>query len=145
VTTILLVDDNAVVRQILGLILLSNGKYRVLEAATQREAVDQYEQWGSEIDLLIADVCVGGQSGRAIANELTTLCPQLRVLFISGYPKDHLVGNGLLGPDDALLAKPFSPETLFQRVCEVLTGSHQTRIVARREQSCMGEVREAAS
>ena len=144
-TTILLVDDNAVVRQILGLILLSNGKYRVLEAATQREAVGQYEQWGSEIDLLITDVCVGGQSGRAIANELTTLCPRLRVLFISGYPKDHLVGNELLGPDDALLAKPFSPETLFGRVHEVLTGSHKSRIVARLAQSSMGRVREAAS
>jgi two-component system cell cycle sensor histidine kinase/response regulator CckA len=120
VTTILLVDDNPVVLQILGLILRSREEYRVLEAGTQREAEAQYDQWGSEIDLLIADVCVGGQSGRAIVDELTTLHPQLRVLFISGYPKDHLVGNKLLGPDDALLAKPFSPDTLFQRVCEVL-------------------------
>jgi len=88
-----------------------------LEAGTQRAAVAQFEQRGSEIDPLIADVCVGGQSGRAIADELTTLRPQLRVLFISGYPKDHLVGNELLGPDDALLAKPFSPETLFRRIC----------------------------
>jgi CheY-like chemotaxis protein len=139
VTTILLVDDNPVVRQMLGLILRSKGEYRVLEADTQQEAVAQCEQWGSEIDVLIADVCVGGQNGRAIADVLTTLRPQLRVLFMSGYPKDYLVGDELLGPDDALLAKPFSAETLFRRVREVLNGSHQTQTVTRFGQACAGQ------
>jgi CheY-like chemotaxis protein len=109
-----------------------------LEAGTQQEAVAQFEQWRSEIDLLIADVCVGGQTGRAIAYGLTALHPQLRVLFISGYPKDHLVGDELLGPDDALLAKPFSAETLFRRVGEVLNGAYQpgSNAVSARRASC---------
>ena len=144
-TTILLVDDDPAVLQILGLMLRSNGEYRVLEASTQQEAVAQFEQRRSEIDLLIADVCVGGQAGRAIADELTTRSPQLRVLFISGYPKDHLVGNELLGPADALLAKPFLPETLLRRVREVVNGSYEAQAVTPRKQSLGGAVREATA
>jgi len=137
VTTILLVDDNPVLLQMTGLILQSKGEYRVLGAETQQEAVVQCEQWRSEIDLLITDVCVGEQTGRAIAYALATLRPQLRVLFISGYPKDHLVRNELLGPADALLAKPFSAETLFRHVHEALNSSQQTQTVTPFRQSCV--------
>ena len=137
-TTILLIDDSPVVRQMLGLILRSKGEYHVLEADTQQGAVAQFEQRRSDIDLLIADVCVGRQSGRAIAYALIAQRPQLRVLFISGYSRDYLVGEELLGPDDALLAKPFSAEALFRRVHEILDGPHEAQTVTRLVQSCMG-------
>jgi two-component system cell cycle sensor histidine kinase/response regulator CckA len=129
VTTILLLDDNPLVLQMLGLILRSRGGYSVLEACTRQEAVDRFEQRSFEIDLLVADVCVGGQAGRTIADQLTTICPHLRVLFISGYPKEHLVGNGSLEPDDAFLAKPFAPDKLLRGVAAILGHPHEVPAV----------------
>ncbi len=106
-TTILILDDNPTVLQMLGLVLRANGAYRILEASTELEAVTQLEQRSGEIDVLVADVCIDDRPGRAVADRLTTLCPHLRVLFISGYPKDHLLGNGWLRPGDAFLSQAF--------------------------------------
>jgi two-component system cell cycle sensor histidine kinase/response regulator CckA len=122
---ILLLDDNPAVLQMLGFLLRMKGGYHVLEAITQEEALRQCERRRTEIDLLIADVCVGGQVGRVIADRCITLCPHLPVLFMSGYPKEHLVGLGSLEPEDAFLAKPFTPDTLLKRVGEVLAVSRQ--------------------
>jgi CheY-like chemotaxis protein len=124
VTTILILDDNPTVLRMLALILRASGMYRVLEASTEQEAVAQCEQRNREIDVLVADVCIGDQPGREIADHLTALCPHLRVLFISGYPKDHLIGNGWVEPNDAFLAKPFTPARLMLRVEEVLGPSY---------------------
>ncbi len=123
-TTILILDDNLTVLRMLGLVLRANGAYRILEASTEHEALAQCEQQNREIDVLVADVCIDDQPGRAIAEHLTTLCPALRVLFISGYPKEHLIGNGWVEPDDAFLAKPFTPARLMRRVEEVLGPSY---------------------
>lgn len=125
-TTILILDDNPTVLRMLALVLRASGTYRILEAGTEHEAVAQCEQRDREIDVLVADVCIDDRPGRAAADRLTTLCPHLRVLFISGYPKDHLVGNGWLEPDDAFLAKPFTPARLLLRVEELLGSSYVT-------------------
>jgi len=122
VMTILLLEDNPVVRQLLGLFLRFKGGYRVIEAGTYREAVAQIEQRRCEVDLLIADVCMGEEDGRAVAQQVMELCPHLRVLFISGYPKDHLVETGTLEPEDEFLAKPFAADALVRRVGEILNG-----------------------
>ena len=128
-TTILILDDNPVVLQMLGVVLRAKGGYRVLEAATVEEAVAELERH-QEIDLLVADVCVQDGPGRAVANRLTGLCPNLRVLFISGYPKDHLVESGWLELGDAFLAKPFPPERLMHSVNEILGNSCQPQAVS---------------
>jgi len=138
VTTILILDDNPVVLQMLGFFLRGAGGYRVLEADSEHEAVVQVERYGEEIDLLVADVCIEDRQGRAIANRLTGLSPRLRVLFISGYPKDHLVESGWLEQDDAFLAKPFAPARLMHSVNEILEGQAQAaRSVAARA-ACAG-------
>jgi two-component system cell cycle sensor histidine kinase/response regulator CckA len=130
VTTILILEDNPVVRQMLGFVLCSKGGYRALEAATEDEAVAHMERAHEEIELLIADVCVEDQFGRAIADRLSRLCPRLRVLFVSGYPKDHLVESGWLQPEDAFLAKPFAPERLMRSVKEVLADTCQPHVLS---------------
>jgi DNA-binding response OmpR family regulator len=129
VTTILILDDNPTVLQMLGLVLRADGAYRILEASTEQAAVSEIEQRNGNIDILVADVCIDDRPGRAIAARLTALCPHLRVLFISGYTKDHLVGNGWLDPDDAFLAKPFAPARLLRRVEEVLGATYVTPAV----------------
>jgi two-component system cell cycle sensor histidine kinase/response regulator CckA len=120
VNTILLLDDNPAVVQILSTILRINGQYHVFEAGNPHEAVIQFEQPGCEIDLVIADVCVGDDFGRTAVEQLMTLHPRLRVLFVSGYTRGYLVGNGMLQPADEFLAKPFTPDTLLHRVAELL-------------------------
>ena len=129
VTTILILDDNSVVLRMLGLVLRAKSGYEVLEAATEQEAAALIERH-PEIELLVADVCLDGQPGRVIADRLVALCPRLRVLFISGYPKDHLVGNGLLEAGDAFLAKPFPPERLMRTVNEILENGCQPPTIA---------------
>lgn len=122
-TTILILDDNPTVLHMLGLVLRAKGAYRILEASSEQEAVAQIEQNG-EIDILVADVCIDERPGRAIAARLVSQCPHMRVLFISGYPKDNLVGSGWLEPDDAFLAKPFTPVRLLKHVEEVLASAY---------------------
>jgi len=130
VTTILILEDNPVVRQMLGFVLRSKGGYRALAAATEDEAIAHMERAHEEIELLIADVCVEDTFGRVIADRLSTLCPRLRVLFVSGYPKDHLVESGWLQPQDAFLAKPFAPERLMRNVKEVLADTCQPHVLS---------------
>jgi CheY-like chemotaxis protein len=121
--TVLLLDDNDIIRRTLGTILRCKGKYCVLEAADEAEAVGLCEHQSSEIELVITDVNVGSRCGRDIAEHLKNLCPTTHVLFISGYPREHLVGNGILQSGDACLDKPFTPDKLLQRVGEILQSS----------------------
>ena len=127
-TTILILEDNPIVRQMLGFVLRGKGGYRTLEAATEGEAVAHMQDHAEEIDLLIADVCVEDRPGRSVADRLSKLSPGLRVLFISGYPKDHLVDSGWLQPGDAFLAQPFPPERLMRSVKEVLGDSSRPHV-----------------
>jgi len=138
VKTILLLDDNTVVLRILGTFLRLNAGYCVLEATTLQEAIDQFNHWKHEIDLLVTDVCIAGESGKAVVGPFTTMRPDLRVLYISGYPQDHLVGNGVLRVTDPFLAKPFSPTVFLRCVRDVLDGSYQAPIVNGHRQASSG-------
>lgn len=115
--TILLLDDEPAVLQITAMILRGSGEWNVLEAGSLQEAADKAR---SHIDLVIADVCVGDRAPSAVATQLGVLCPHVRVLFISGYPQDHLLGDGLLDYGADFLAKPFSPDLLLRCVRNIL-------------------------
>ena len=78
------------------------------------------EQHARPIDLLLTDVVMPEMSGRELANRLAGLHPDMRVMFMSGYTDDRAVQRGLLGPHDAFLAKPFTPDRLRTKVREVL-------------------------
>ncbi len=111
--TILLLDDEPAVLLFAAMILRGTGEWNVLEARSLKEAADHTK---SHVDLVIADVCVDNQAPSAIAAELRLLYPHVRVLFMSGYTKDHLLGEGLLDYGAAFLAKPFSPDLLLRSV-----------------------------
>ena len=115
--TILLLDDEPSVLQIAAMILRGTGEWNVLEASSLQEAADRAK---SHIDLVIADVCVDKQAPCAVATQLGVLCPHTRVLFMSGYPQDHLLGDGLLNYGADFLAKPFSPDLLLGCVRNIL-------------------------
>ena len=120
--TILIVEDEAPVRAVSVYALKSKG-YTVLEAENGSEAIKIIkEQDGKIIDLIISDIIMPGVTGPDIIMEAHKLCPEIKVIFISGYTEHALVGELLLNnPKIHFLAKPFSLKQLSIKVKETLT------------------------
>ncbi len=119
--TVLLVEDSEPLRE-LAKELLEDCGYKVLEAASGDEALRVAERFEQPIHLLMTDVVMPGLDGRALARRLTCECPEMKVLFMSGYTDDVIVHHGLLDAGVALLQKPFSRADLAGKVREVLGG-----------------------
>lgn len=117
--TILLVEDAQAVRQ-LALTILEGLGYKVIEAADGRAAKQKCQTADSGIALLLTDVVLPGISGRELAEQLLESHPALRVLFMSGYTDDAVVGHNVLTAGANFIQKPFSPDQLALRVREVL-------------------------
>ncbi|MBE7553181.1 MAG: PAS domain S-box protein [Anaerolineales bacterium] len=117
--TILLVEDEEGVRNLIGRILKGKG-YTVLESRHGDEALLLAGQHQGPIDLLLTDVIMPQMSGRDLAERLKKLQPRLKVLFVSGYTDDAVVRHGLLTAEVEFLSKPFSPDTLAAKVRQVL-------------------------
>ena len=78
-------------------------------------------QSDARIDLLITDVGLpGGMNGRQLADAARTTRPDLKVLFITGYAENAVIGNGQLEPGMQILTKPFVVETLAARVLDMI-------------------------
>jgi PAS domain S-box-containing protein len=118
--SILLVEDENMVRDLAHRILLDDG-YTVLVTRHGAEALQICEQHSGPIHLLVTDVVMpGGLSGRELADRLKSLRPEMKVLYMSGYPDKAIVHHGVLDPGIAFLDKPFTPTALTQKVREVL-------------------------
>ncbi len=122
--TILLVEDEAAVREVTRRILEHHG-YRVLAARHADEALT-VARYAGPIDLLLTDVVMPGLGGRELAERLLAARPGLPVLFMSGYNDDEVLRRGLELPTPRLLAKPFTIDTLVARVREAI-GDRSTR------------------
>ena len=126
--TLLVVEDEPEVRR-LAVGALQRAGYQVLDAADGEEALRVAEQQGfTRIDLLCTDVVMPGLDGRALAHRLRQHHPHLRVLFVSGYVQDlHGAGGTAPGQEMPLLPKPYSANTLTQRIRSILDGGKQGR------------------
>jgi two-component system, cell cycle sensor histidine kinase and response regulator CckA len=111
--TILLIEDDDAVRDFVGFVLRQQG-YTVLDAEHGPRALEIANAHEGEIDLLISDVVMPQMHGFEVAKALRRSRPSLRVLHISGYPGDAIPG------DADFLAKPFSRETLLERVSQLI-------------------------
>jgi two-component system cell cycle sensor histidine kinase/response regulator CckA len=117
--TILIAEDEEVVRKLVSKVLLMYG-HKVLEAADGNEALLISESHVAPIDLLITDVIMPDMNGLELANHLTGLRPETKVLFMSGYTDSAIVHQGVLDDGANFIQKPFSPEALASKVREVL-------------------------
>jgi two-component system cell cycle sensor histidine kinase/response regulator CckA len=124
--SILLVEDERFVRDVAAEILRSEG-YRVLKARNAGEAIKVFRRAHETIDLLITDVVLPGKNGCGLSDELEMECPELKTIFISGYP-ENAVNVNIKSTRVTYLAKPFSVGSLTAKVREAL--ETQPRIFA---------------
>jgi len=118
--TILVVEDEPVVREMAHIILAEAG-YRVLEAGNGKEALRLWKQHGSSIQLLVTDVVMPeGISGVQLAEQLLASKPGLRIIFASGYSMDDLDPRFVQEGHAAYLQKPYTHVTLTRAVREAL-------------------------
>lgn len=117
--TILLVEDDDQLRAAASSILRRRG-YRVLEAGNAGEALLACEQHSATIHLLLTDLVMPRMNGQKLAERLATLRPGMRVLFMSGHTDDAVLQHGIVDSEVSYLQKPITPETLAQKVRQVL-------------------------
>jgi signal transduction histidine kinase len=119
--TVLVVDDEPTVRMLVIDVLQELG-YSALEAADSATGL-KLLQSNTRIDLLVTDVGLpGGMNGRQMADAARVSRPDLKVLFITGYAENAVVGNGHLDPGMAVLTKPFAVDGLAVRIKELING-----------------------
>jgi two-component system cell cycle sensor histidine kinase/response regulator CckA len=115
---LLLVDDDAAVRGVVGTILLQAG-HRVTVVQSAKEALLAASTSAEAFELLVTDVVMPGMSGVELSRELRRRAPGLKVLLFSGYPgrdADALSGE----PGVEYLAKPVAPRELLERIDQLL-------------------------
>jgi two-component system cell cycle sensor histidine kinase/response regulator CckA len=124
--TILLVEDEPAVRELIHMVLSERG-YKVLEALAPEDAERLASSNGAEIQLLLTDVVMPGISGRDLAKRLTARHPHVRVLYMSGYTFNVIAQDGTLEEGISFLQKPFTPQVLTEKVREALDRSVPTK------------------
>jgi PAS domain S-box-containing protein len=116
--TLLVVEDDGDVREYVVTALTRLG-YRVLEAGEASAALSIIERH-PEVNLLLTDVGLPGLNGRQLAEEVSRRCPEIKVLFISGYARHAMVHNGVLDNGVEILSKPFTVNGLGRKVTQIL-------------------------
>jgi CheY-like chemotaxis protein len=117
--TVLIVEDDASVLK-MGASMLEKLGYTVLTANTPGDALRLAEANAGTIDLLITDVVMPEMNGRDVADQLLTLDPDIKILFMSGYTAEVIAHRGILDEGVRFLHKPFSIQELAVKVREAL-------------------------
>lgn len=113
--TVLVVDDEPTVRMLVTAVLEDLG-YTAIEAADGAAGL-RVLQSNARVDLLVTDVGLpGGLNGRQVADAGRAVRPDLKVLFITGYAENAVLGHGHLDPGMHVLTKPFAMEALASRI-----------------------------
>jgi CheY-like chemotaxis protein len=117
--TILLVEDEKTLLS-MGRYFLEKQGYTVLEAADGAAAIQVCKSHSGPIHLLLTDVIMPGMNGRELANRITALRPEIKVIYMSGYTENAIGHNGMLEEGIILLQKPFTLPAMKAKVREVL-------------------------
>ena len=116
---VLLVEDQPELRLVAGRMLRESG-YEVFEAVDGQAALELVERDRPHVDLILTDVIMPRMNGRELADAVQTLLPLAKVCFMSGYSDDAIVNLGIQERSVHFVHKPFTGETLLQKIREVL-------------------------
>jgi CheY-like chemotaxis protein len=116
--TVFVVEDEPAVRALVGSVLRQRG-YTMMEASSGREALAMLRDYKGPLHLLVTDVIMPEMTGVELARRVVAVRPDTPVLYISGYADEVLRHEHAL-PGSAFLQKPFAPETLVERVREMM-------------------------
>ncbi len=117
--TVLVVEDQAALRDLVAMILRGHG-YRILEAEDGSHALHVAERHSGTIHLLLTDVVMPGGTGKELAERIQQSHPETKVIFMSGYFADAISERGMLEPGVHFIQKPFTPDALAAKVRQVL-------------------------
>lgn len=117
--TILLVEDEKPLREIMTRVLQSHG-YTVLAAKDGAEALQLCHSNEKRFKLMISDVMIPGLKGIDLANKVKEMNPGISIIFISGYAGDVIGDHGILESDINFMPKPFDPDKLLVKARELL-------------------------
>ncbi len=117
--TILLVEDEPTILEMTKKMLEKLG-YTVLSTSKPHEAIQLTKEHPTTIHLLLTDVILPEMNGRELGTTLLSFCPELKVLFMSGYTGDIIARQGVLVEGINFIQKPFSKTALAAKVREVL-------------------------
>ncbi len=125
IETVLVVEDNDMVRQLTGRMLKSLG-YNVLLADGAESAMNLAEAHKGPIDLLLTDVIMPTRNGRELYDELKRQCANVKVLYMSGYASDIIGQQGVLEDNINFIQKPFSLAGIADKLRQVLESNAST-------------------
>ncbi len=117
--TILLAEDEPSIRTLLAAALRDFG-YTVIEAEDGGDALAKFKEHQSDVDLLVFDVIMPKKSGTETYEEIRTLRPGIKILFLTGYTADFIRSKGLIDDNQELLMKPIFPVDLVRKIEEML-------------------------
>src|SRR5882724_2575069 len=117
--TVLVVDDEEDLRDIMRRMLERRG-FATLTAGDSQQAIAACREHPGEIDILVTDLGLPGVSGGELSRDAIALRPGMRVVYISGLPKDIAVADGLIDGDALLVKKPFTTDLLIEALRSVL-------------------------
>lgn len=117
--TILLVEDDDVVREITGRILRRSG-YQVLEAREGNEALEISQSHQGPIHLVLSDLVMPGINGRELVLQIASQHPGIKVALMSGYAEEGIIDREILGTGIGFIEKPFEARVLLRKVWELL-------------------------
>ena len=117
--TVLLVDDEASVRELIIELLEADG-YEVLSAANPVQAIEAAERHHGVIHLLLTDLLMPGMSGRDLAQRVKERRPDICILYMSGFTEEALAPGQDLEAGALLISKPFTADSFSRKIREAL-------------------------
>jgi len=117
--TILLAEDNPAVRNLVKEVLTASG-YSVIEVANGEDAIHAFAEQKDAVTLMILDVVMPKKNGKEVYEEIKKTCPDIKVLFMSGYTGDVVLDKGVHGDAANFISKPLLPDELLLKVREIL-------------------------
>jgi PAS domain S-box-containing protein len=124
---ILLVEDEPMVLEMTAAMLEHQG-YTVLPVISPGEAIRLAREHAGEIHLLMTDVIMPEMNGRELANNLLSLYPDLKHLFMSGYTAEVIAHHGVLDEEVQFIQKPFTMQELAAKVRSVLGDEDRNQV-----------------